>query len=179
MSVHHRIEVGDEIHLTEVRWCDAQSFVDHLNDEEIHRNTLKIPKPYTLDDALHFIQDCRNFEQEKEKQCSWVIRRGDDLIGGIGILFPHGIKDHKCEIGYWLAKGERRKGIMPRVIQAFSDFLMKDYGYTRIEAKTFPYNPASAKVLERAGFVREGRLRSFHKKDGGLVDSFLYAKVKG
>jgi len=48
----------------------------------------------------------------------------------------------------------------------------------RIAAEVFINNPASARVLEKAGFVLEGRLKNYVIKDGELLDSLLYAKTR-
>jgi RimJ/RimL family protein N-acetyltransferase len=45
-------------------------------------------------------------------------------------------------------------------------------------ASAYANNPASARVLEKAGFVFEGRLRKNVIKDGQILDSLLYAKTK-
>ena len=48
----------------------------------------------------------------------------------------------------------------------------------RIHAAVYARNPASARVLEKAGFVFEGRERARYFKDGEIIDSLLYAKVR-
>jgi len=48
----------------------------------------------------------------------------------------------------------------------------------RIHAGVFDYNPASARVLEKAGFVREGVLRKWALKDGAYVDAWAYARIR-
>ncbi len=53
----------------------------------------------------------------------------------------------------------------------------KEFSLHRIFAKAFSNNPASARVLEKAGFVLEGRLRKNVIKDGQILDSLLYAKT--
>ena len=55
---------------------------------------------------------------------------------------------------------------------------VKDRELVRIQASVFGWNPSSARVLEKAGFAREGVLRQSVFKDGVLADSYLYARVR-
>jgi RimJ/RimL family protein N-acetyltransferase len=66
---------------------------------------------------------------------------------------------------------------MSEVIPAFVDYCFGNFALNRISAQTYANNPASARVLEKAGFVLEGRLRKNVVKDGQVLDSFLYAKT--
>ena len=47
----------------------------------------------------------------------------------------------------------------------------------RVDAGVFEWNPASMRVLEKVGYVLEGRLRKSATKDGQTIDEFLYARV--
>jgi RimJ/RimL family protein N-acetyltransferase len=67
---------------------------------------------------------------------------------------------------------------MTEVVPAFVDYCFKEFSLNRIYAEPFSNNPASARVLEKAGFVLEGRLRKNVVKDGKVVDSLLYARTK-
>jgi ribosomal-protein-alanine N-acetyltransferase len=56
--------------------------------------------------------------------------------------------------------------------------LFREFPASRIYAEVFANNLASARVLEKAGFVFEGRLKNNVFKDGQLLDSVLYARTK-
>ena len=66
---------------------------------------------------------------------------------------------------------------MTEAVAAFTDFCFKTFSLRRIYAEPFANNPASARVLEKAGFTFEGRLKNNVVKDGQLLDSFLYAQT--
>jgi RimJ/RimL family protein N-acetyltransferase len=61
---------------------------------------------------------------------------------------------------------------------AVTDFYFANFPLRRISAEVFANNPASARVLEKAGFTLEGRLINNVIKDGKLLDSFLHARTK-
>ncbi len=87
------------------------------------------------------------------------------------------IEGHKAEIGYWLAEKHWGKGIMTGAVRIICRFGFEKLGLRRIYAAVFPGNRASARVLEKAGFVFEGRLRNLYEKGGKMIDGLMYAKA--
>jgi ribosomal-protein-alanine N-acetyltransferase len=68
---------------------------------------------------------------------------------------------------------------MTEAAAKFTDYAFECFRLVRIYAEPYAHNSASCRVLEKAGYVLEGRLRSSAIKDGRIVDQFLYAQVKG
>ena len=81
-------------------------------------------------------------------------------------------------MGYWLAEPFWNKGIMSEVVIRFADFAFEKFKLNRIFAGPYIGNSASARVLEKAGFVLEGTLRASVFMDGKVLDQFLYAKIR-
>ena len=67
---------------------------------------------------------------------------------------------------------------MTEAVAAVTDFCFANFPLRRISAEVFSNNPASARVLEKAGFTFEGRLKNNVLKDGELLDSLIYARTK-
>ena len=67
---------------------------------------------------------------------------------------------------------------MTEAAAAFTDFCFDNFSLHRIYAEPFTNNPASARVLEKAGFALEGRLKNNVVKDGKILDSLVYARTK-
>ena len=99
-------------------------------------------------------------------------------MGSIGRVAQTGVAGHSDEIGYWLGTPFRGKGIMSAVALVFSNWLFETSPLVRLEARAFPHNPASIRVLEKAGFEKEGYARKKFIKDGGYLDSVLMARIK-
>lgn len=174
-----KIIVNDDIMLTGFRHRDIKDLAERLNDIEIHRNTLQIPHPYTKDDARSWFRTIKKLDRKFKTRTNWAIRTADEqLIGGIGRHFTYGTAQHKDEIGYWLSQDYWNKGIMSATVRAYCNYLFETTSLARIEAHIFHFNHASAKVLENSGFQLEGLLRNYYVKDGTLVDSMLYAKIR-
>ena len=101
-----------------------------------------------------------------------------NLIGGIGFHLKYGIKSYKDEIGYWLAKDFWNKGIMTGVVKKLCEIGFIENKLIRIEAVVFENNLASARVLEKNGFIKEGLLRKYLVKDDIALNVNLYSLIK-
>jgi ribosomal-protein-alanine N-acetyltransferase len=174
-----RIDISDGYHLTVIDHPDAINLVKYLDDKDIFKTTCSIPHPYTIEDADKFITTVLAFEKKNKVQRDWAIRsKSGALIGGIGLLYNHGIKSHRSEIGYWLAKPFWNMGLMSKVVSGFSDHILHTTGIMRLEAQVFEDNQASGRVLEKAGFVKEGFLEKAVLKEGVYIGVNLYGKVR-
>jgi len=66
---------------------------------------------------------------------------------------------------------------MTETTRTMTDYAFKELGLHRVFAEVYVTNPASARVLEKAGFTCEGTLRASVVKDGKVLDQMLYAKI--
>jgi RimJ/RimL family protein N-acetyltransferase len=154
---------------------DAESLVKHANNHKVWLGLRdRFPHPYTIQDAHEFLQRATS-EQPTTKFCIEVNGRA---VGGMGICLGQDVHRHTATLGYWLGENFWRRGIMTEAVAAFTDFWFDNFPLHRISAEVFANNPASARVLEKAGFVFEGRLKNNVIKDGKLLDSLLYAKTR-
>jgi RimJ/RimL family protein N-acetyltransferase len=96
----------------------------------------------------------------------------------MGIHPGDDVHRHVAGLGYWLGEAFWGRGITTEAVAALTDFCFENFPLRRIYAEAFANNPASARVLEKAGFVLEGRLKNNVVKDGKLLDSLLYAKTR-
>ena len=87
-------------------------------------------------------------------------------VGGIGVHPGEDVHRHTATVGYWLGEEFWGRGIMTEAVTAVTDFCFENFPLRRISAEVFANNPASARVLEKAGFTFEGRLKNNVLKDG-------------
>ena len=85
---------------------------------------------------------------------------------------------HSAELGYWLGKPFWGRGIITEAARAITAYGFETLGLTRIYAHVDSDNGASARVLEKAGYQREGLLRKAVLKKGELVDYLLFAILR-
>lgn len=132
----------------------------------------RFPHPYTIDDAIAWIQICSH--SEKPNQLAIVFN--DEVIGGIGIVVGNDIEKISAEIGYWLAEMHWNKGIISDALSTFLIYVFTNFhSINRVFASVFPYNIASIKVLERTGFRQEAILKGAVIKNNQIYDSIIYA----
>lgn len=171
--------VTDRVRLTEICPSDKPALIENLNERSIYEVTLRIPFPYTEADADAWLAVYEENLKQHGQPVNWAIRDSDDrLIGGIGFQGLSIGKSHRAEIGYWLAKPYWGRGVMTTVVRNVCAFAFNKWGLVKIEAHVFAGNPASARVLEKCGFVQEGFLRKHFFKDGRFLDVRLFALVK-
>jgi RimJ/RimL family protein N-acetyltransferase len=157
------------------RLDDAQSVARHANNRKIWLGVRDLfPHPYTIHDAHEFLQRAIR-EQPEMKFC---VEIEDAAVGGIGVHPGQDVHRHTATVGYWLGEKFWGRGIMTEAVTAVTDFCFENFPLRRISAEVFANNPGSARVLEKAGFSLEGRLKNNVLKDGKLLDSLLYARTK-
>lgn len=171
-----RIEVNDDVYLSAVRASDQGALVAYLNDGDIYRATLRIPSPYSFEQAGNFIRIAAEATAKHGFPVHFAIRTRDaKMIGCCGF---DGLEiGHRAEIGYWLGKPFWGRGLMTAVVRSACDMAFADWKLVRIQAHVFEFNQASSRVLEKSGFQLEGLLRRYTRKDGEYFHSKLYALV--
>jgi ribosomal-protein-alanine N-acetyltransferase len=156
----------------------AMSDVDALarcaNNRKIWLNLRDaFPHPYTKHDAREFIRSVR----ERAPETTFAIAVDGEAAGSIGFILHRDVERVSAEIGYWLAEPFWGRGITSEALIAVTRHAVAAHGLTRIFAVPFAWNTASCRVLEKAGYVLEARLRCSAIKDGRLTDQFQYAFI--
>ena len=108
--------------------------------------------------------------------CAIVV--SDEAIGGIGLTLGTDVFRRSAEIGYWLGEPFWGRGIATEALRAVTEYAFRHFDICRLEAGVFDWNPASARVLEKVGYVREGRARLGVTKDGRTGDRVLHGLVR-
>lgn len=156
------------------RPSDAESLARHANDRSVWLNLRDaFPHPYTLGDAQAFIARATGATPET----MFAIAVDGAAVGGIGFSLHTDVERVSAEIGYWLGAPFRGRGITSEALAAVTRYAVEAHHLTRVYAVPYAPNAASARVLEKAGYTLEGRLRKSALKDGVVLDQLLYAFV--
>jgi RimJ/RimL family protein N-acetyltransferase len=99
---------------------------------------------------------------------------GQDQLVGNCLLFHFHHGSRRAEVGYELGQDHWHKGYMQEALTALLDYGFATLGLNRVEADIHPDNLASARTLERQGFVREGLLRERWIVEGTVSDTLIY-----
>ena len=138
---------------------------------------LRVPYPYDQAAADQFLDIVEHTTEQHGHPIHFAVRNPQDKLVG-GMSFEGLACGHRAEIGYWLAKPYWGRGIMTDVVGKACEFAFRQWTLVRITAHVFAFNTASARVLEKNGFQREGLLRKHFQKDDAFIDSYLYALVR-
>ncbi len=158
---------------------DCRELMTAIGSVEIAATTLGIPHPYSLEDACKWIERVNDAEVQKTKVDLGVfLKETGELVGGVGLS---GIneKHHRAELGFWCAVEHWNKGITTEAADRMVQYGFEELSLERIYAICFTTNPASARVLEHIGMVREGTARHEYVKDGRFIDMHHYAILRG
>ncbi|GAB4019721.1 GNAT family N-acetyltransferase [Spirosoma migulaei] len=153
---------------------DEQNLLHYANNKEIWLNLRdRFPHPYTQADAHQWIELVVGASPET----NFAITVEDKAVGGIGLILHEDIERCSAEVGYWLGETYWGRGILTAALKAFTQYALDEFVLTRLYAVPFLRNTASMKVLEKAGYQREGIMRRSAIKDGQVIDQALYAYV--
>jgi len=153
---------------------DMANLLRFANNRAIWRNLLDtFPHPYTEADAQFWLEHAK-----ANSNCHLAIQFEGEAVGGVGVIPQQAVAQKTAHFGYWLAEPMWGKGIATAAARAMTSHAFETMPLWRLEATVFEWNPASMRVLEKAGFNREGVLRKSAFKDGELIDSVMYAKIR-
>ncbi len=154
---------------------DAEAIVRHADNRRVWLNLRdRFPHPYTPADAHRWIRESASASPETQ----FAIAVGAEAVGGIGLELQTDVCLGTAEIGYWLGAAYWGRGIATEAVRSMTAHGFAALGLRRIFAGVFAWNPSSRRVLEKAGYSLEGRLRQAVIKDGHVLDAFLYAIVR-
>ena len=154
---------------------DAESIARYANNPNVAiRLRDRFPCPYTIYVAEGFLAAV----SRQDPRMAFAIATRHEAIGGIGLDMGSDVYRFTAELGYWLGEPFWGRGIMTEAVASFVAWAFEHFSLYRVHANVFATNAASARVLEKAGFEFEGRLRAGVFKNGQVLDQLVYAKVK-
>jgi [ribosomal protein S5]-alanine N-acetyltransferase len=160
------------------RWrrADQSSLIRHANNVKIWRNVRDIfPHPYTPTAAESFLS---TVTEQSGPESVYAIEVGGEAVGAIGIHPRVNEERHTAEIGYWLGEPHWGRGIATAAVRGLSRRALNEMDLYRLFANVFASNVASMRVLEKAGFEREGVMRRAIVKEGVLMDAIVYGLTR-
>jgi ribosomal-protein-alanine N-acetyltransferase len=168
------LEVGD-LSVRSWRKDDLKALLHHANNPNVANNLRdQFSHPYTRHDGIDFL----DYAHTQEPESSFALEYGGEVVGGVGFHLGRDIARLSAEMGYWLGEEFWGRGLATRAVTAASEWAFDNYKLARVFAFVFAHNVASIRVLEKAGFEREGLLRRSAIKNGVVIDQILYAKVR-
>ena len=164
-----------DLTLRRMRESDLPDLVDGANNPRVATNLRDaFPSPYTEADAREFLAR----QTPEGIPVNLVIARNDRLVGLLGLHPQADVYRFGYELGYWVREDQWGSGIATAAIQAVVPWFFANSKAHRIFASVFVFNPASARVLEKAGFIQEGVSRESVFKMGQFWDEVRYGLLR-
>ncbi|HEX9289735.1 MAG TPA: GNAT family protein [Anaeromyxobacteraceae bacterium] len=155
---------------------DAGELVRLGDDREIWLNLRdRFPHPFTEPAAHLWLAD---FIDERPPVMSFAILVRRELAGGVRLRRRDDAHHICADLTFWVGRPFSGRGIALEAVRAATAYAFDTLGLERVQAFVFDWNPAAARVLEKAGYALEGRLRHYVQKDGRLGDALLYARLR-
>jgi len=153
---------------------DAESIVRQANNINVARQLRdRFPHPYTRANAMAFLKAATNAPEPS----NLAIEVSGEAVGAIGYVSGMDVERYSAEIGYWLGESHWGRGIVTEALVLVTTHVFESGNMLRLFALPFADNLSSIRVLEKAGYVREARLRASSVKYGEPRDQVLYARI--
>jgi RimJ/RimL family protein N-acetyltransferase len=156
---------------------DAAALATAFRDEElVEAADLPFTRP-SKDEMRRAIRDFLPAMREQGGMIAFLVFDDEETLLGGAALHHVNREDRHGEVGYWLLREARGRGVATRTARILAEWGFS-LGLDRIEAQTSLGNHASQRVLERAGFTREGVRRSVPRQRGGHEDRFVFSLLR-
>jgi RimJ/RimL family protein N-acetyltransferase len=167
-----------EVALREWRREDMPAMIAMLDDEPILRWT-RVPHPYGEREANDFLSR-GDAERERGEGINLGVfgAGGGELLGSISLRLSSWA-DLRGQLGYLVGVDARGRGVAPRAIRLVSAWGFRTLGLERIEILVHPDNEPSQRAAEKAGFKREGILRSYTRVKDERFDMWSFSALPG
>ena len=153
---------------------DLEALVQHADNINIARQLRdRFPHPYTRSNAIAFLKHATTTDPVS----SLAIEVGGQAVGGIGYVAGSDVERYTAEVGYWLSEKYWGRGIVTEALVLVTKYVFDERNILRLFAVPFADNIGSTRVLEKAGYVCEGIMRSSSVKYGQPRDQAMYGRV--
>ena len=161
-----RLELFNETHVAAVE--------EMLSDPDVLRFT-RVPEPVPAGFAATWLERYEEARRNGTREAFAIVENGDVL--GLALAPRIDRETQTAELGYSVAAAARGRGVATEALRQLTSWAFAELGMVRLELLISVANPASQKVAERCGYVREGVLRSTYVKPGRRDDTGIWSRL--
>ena len=137
-----------------------------------------VPAEYSPDGGLQFVErQWSRLASGEGISLAIALAQSDRACGCLTMMHRSNPPTGSVGLGYWVVPAERGGGVAQRAVTLAADWALQRPGIARIEALVEPANIASQRVVEAAGFEREGLLRSYAILGDRRADTYIYSRL--
>lgn len=168
------IKIDNDITLKSWVTDDLDALVEIANNYSIWKNMRdEFPFPYTTPNGSNWLSQVA----VPNSDTYLAVYYRNNLAGEIHINIHDDIRRYNGVISYWIGEKYWNKGIATKVLKSFADYAFNQFNLIRLYAKIFSTNIGSIRVVEKAGFIKEGHFKNAIVKENKIFDQVLYAIV--
>lgn len=153
---------------------DAPAITSLFNQKDIF-DSLQTEEDFSL--SLEWTQSLIKRAKVTPSPASFSIFENDQFIGSIFLKSGSGIYRYSAKLYFGLFDPYWNKGITSDAIRCITTYALQKLKVKRVYSTPFSSNPAACRVLEKAGFQYEGRLKCSAYKEGQFVDQLIYSRT--
>ena len=161
---------------------DVPALVTICNgDEEMSYWLDRLPQPYTQKDGRDYVLRAERGWRGQEMETPFAIVDAEtgEVLGSCGVRWNDS-QQGVAEVGYWTRREARGRGVATRAVRLLAGWVLGTLSFERLELLADTRNEPSLRVGKKAGFKREGVIRSarINARDGLRVDHALYSLLR-
>jgi len=176
VSLFHEVE-GKNICFRSLKISDSQEIHGYASDKDVSRfigwNLMN-----TLNETSEYVQEMINREEAGTHLYASIVLKSTQSIIGTAMIFNFNHEAKHAEVGYVFHKDFWGKGYGVETVKLMNNFAFDSLNLHKLHARVVSANIGSARVLERNGYVLEGRLKDYHFIENVYYDSLLFGKLQ-
>lgn len=177
MAVENLLFEGSGFVLRTWRLDDAASLAANADNRNVYANLrTRFPRPYTADVARTWIARCIG---GRERGLQLAIAVDGLAVGGMSVDLVTANAPRTGEIGYWVGEPYWGRGIGGQAVRLVCPLAFDRLALDRLRAVVRSSNQASIRILEKAGFQPQSRMRRSDRRPGSAVVELVYVRDRG
>ena len=175
-GLFHNLQ-GEKIYFKALNIEDAEAIHRYASDEDVSRfigwSLMK-----TLKETSDYIEEMIRREAAGTHLYASIVLKPTQEVVGTAMIFNFDWKAKHAEVGYVFHKNHWGRGLCTEAVELMNSFAFEVLKLHKLHARVVAANIGSVRVLEKSGYVLEGRLRDYHFIDEGYYDSLLFGLIK-
>ncbi len=165
--------------LREITEDDIESLVKILNESKIRESILEVPRPFTDRVASAWIDEQRKGGRMSQHYPFGVSlsQEGEDLIGYVALTVER--QNERARLQFCISEKHCHQRYATESVKAVIDFGFSMLGIHLVSVAHLSCNKAAARVLEKAGLLKEGQLRDRVLRHDNFNDITIWSTIQG
>ena len=164
--------VGETIYL---RPATAEDIANTHHWQQLSELQSLSCRPMTFWTAAEVAENFKKQERTVSQQQFMIVRKSDNIAVGRINFFDLNTQNRSTELGLLVDPDERKKGYALEATRLLCRYLFKYRGLNKVHAQTAEFNDAAKKLLQKAGFKKDGVLRKHYFWQGEFHDGLIYS----